>query len=123
MVIHHAPFLTSGLLCEAIDVHGQGRLVRYGVLTNGGGGNGVLICAAQIPTVGMPKLLAFGRVAHAAAEGGEDLGYWRFWFHSFTACEPTLRGTAMPERNGTEERIELRVILSALQPFKTEAAG
>ncbi|GGR15810.1 hypothetical protein [Deinococcus ruber] len=105
--------LGTGVLATALDRHGQCWPVQYSVLTNAGSGNGVLI-DASLPVVSrMPRLLALGDVVHERAVGGAVLGYWQFTFHSFTRCQPSIRGVECGRPD--VEAVELRVPLVALR--------
>ena len=110
------PLLTPGIFATAIDASGQAWPVTYQTLTNGGSGNGVLICANLELAPHLPRILALGPVHWEPATGGPTLGYWQFHFESFTRYSPLLRGHPVPGRGGEREAIELRVPLDALRP-------
>ena len=90
------PLLSSGIIATAIDANGQAWPVTYQTLTNGGSGNGVLICANLGLTPHLPRILALGPVHWEEATGGPTLGYWQFQFESFVRYAPVLRGHPIP---------------------------
>ncbi|GGR13125.1 hypothetical protein [Deinococcus ruber] len=110
---HLTPMLGAGVFATALDHDGRLWPVQYSVLPNAGSGSGVLINASSRGSDGMPRLLALGDVVRERATGGEALGYWRFTFHSYSRCQPTIRGVEC-ERPDVEV-LELRVPLAALR--------
>ena len=112
------PTLLSGTFATAIDASGQAWPVTYQTLTNGGSGNGVLVCADQGRGAHLPRILTLGPVHWAQAAGGPVLGYWQFHVESYTIYRPLLRGHPVWGSNGQREAVELRVPLGALQPLE-----
>lgn len=108
------PTLLSGTFATAVDATGQAWPVTYQTLTNGGSGNGVLVCADLGRGTHLPRILTLGPVHWEQASGGPALGYWQFHVESFTRYSPLLRGHPIPGSGGQREAIELRVPLDAL---------
>ncbi|GGR31845.1 hypothetical protein [Deinococcus ruber] len=86
------PTLSHGIFATAIDRDGRSWPVEYNILTNAGSGNGVLIDGSSPGSHRLPTLLALGGAVGERAAGGVAVGYWQFSFHSYTRCQPTLRG-------------------------------
>lgn len=92
--------LKPGDILTATDARGQRHAVTYGILQNGGGGNGVLLALTITdPTLPLVQVLAFGDTRCVPVVDA-PVPVWVFY--SYARMNPAVRGAPVEGDPGRE---------------------